>query len=59
MTGLFPEYVVSARRVRAVHLDSFADFVKAGKESYSVETIDFLIVRLNRLLKLLVQRTRE
>jgi hypothetical protein len=36
MTGLFPEYVVSARRVRGVHLESFVDFVKAGKESYRI-----------------------
>ncbi len=36
MTGLFPEYVASARRVRGMRLDSFVDFVKAGRESYRI-----------------------
>ncbi len=36
MTGLFPEYVASAKRARGMRLDSFVDFVKAGKESYRI-----------------------
>ena len=36
MTGLFPEYVASARRTRGLRLDSFIDFIKAGKESYRI-----------------------
>lgn len=36
MTGLFPEYVAGARRVRGMRLDSFVDFVKVGKEAYRI-----------------------
>lgn len=36
MTGLFPEYVASASRTRGLRLDSFIDFMKAGKESYRI-----------------------
>ncbi len=35
LTGLFPEYVASLPR-RGLRLDSFVDYVKAGKESYRV-----------------------
>ncbi len=34
MTGLFPEYVANSRR--AVRLEAFVDFIKAGKESYRI-----------------------
>ncbi len=36
MTGLFPEHVTGVRRSRGVRLESFVDFVKAGKESYRI-----------------------
>lgn len=36
MTGLFPEHVTSVRRSRGIRLESFVDFVKAGKESYRI-----------------------
>lgn len=35
LTGLFPEYVASLPR-KGLRLDSFIDYVKAGKESYRV-----------------------
>jgi hypothetical protein len=35
LTGLFPEYVARIHR-KANRLDSFVDYLKAGKESYSV-----------------------
>jgi hypothetical protein len=36
MAGLFPEHLASARRTRGMRLDSFIDFIKAGKESYRI-----------------------
>ena len=36
MTGLFPEYVSSARRIKSPRLDAFVDFIKAGKKSYRI-----------------------
>jgi hypothetical protein len=36
MTGLFPEHVASVRRTRGMRLESFVDFIKAGKESYRI-----------------------
>jgi len=35
LTGLFPEYVARIHRQKT-RLDGFVDFLKAGKESYSV-----------------------
>jgi hypothetical protein len=35
LTGLFPEYVATLPR-RGLRLDSFIDYVKAGKESYRI-----------------------
>lgn len=35
LTGMFPEYVASLPR-RGLRLDSIVDYVKAGKESYSI-----------------------
>src|SRR5690349_11131258 len=35
LTGMFPEYVVRIHRQKR-RLDSFVDYLKAGKESYSV-----------------------
>lgn len=35
LSGLFPEYVARLPRARG-RLDSFVDYIKAGKESYSV-----------------------
>src|SRR5579884_1394181 len=35
LTGLFPEYIARIHR-NAKRLDSFVDYLKAGKESYSV-----------------------
>jgi hypothetical protein len=36
MTGLFPESLSSWRRFREMRLDVFVDYMKAGKESYTV-----------------------
>ena len=36
MTGLFPESLTSAHRYRQMRLDVFVDYMKAGKESYTV-----------------------
>ena len=36
MTGLFPESVAKASRGKRPQLDAFVDFVRAGKESYSI-----------------------
>jgi hypothetical protein len=36
MTGLFPESVARTRQAKRLHVESFVDFVKAGKESYAV-----------------------
>lgn len=36
MTGLFPESVAKARKARIPRLNSFIDFVQAGKESYAI-----------------------
>lgn len=36
MTGLFPENVARIRQARPPRLESFVDFVKAGKESYAI-----------------------
>jgi hypothetical protein len=36
MTGLFPESLSSPRRFRNLRLDVFVDYMKAGKESYTV-----------------------
>jgi hypothetical protein len=35
LTGLFPEYVAALPR-RGLRLDSFVDYMKAGKESYRI-----------------------
>jgi hypothetical protein len=35
LTGMFPEYVAALPR-RGLRLDSFIDYVKAGKESYRI-----------------------
>ena len=35
-TGLFPEAVVSLPRLRPLSIDTFIDYVAAGKESYAV-----------------------
>ncbi len=35
LTGMFPEYVATLPR-RGLRLDSFIDYVKAGKESYRI-----------------------
>lgn len=35
LTGIFPEYVATLPR-RGLRLDSFVDYVKAGKESYRI-----------------------
>jgi hypothetical protein len=36
MTGLFPESVARVRRTKPPRLESFVDFVRAGKESYAI-----------------------
>ena len=36
MTGLFPESLRGAQRFRQLRLDVFVDYMKAGKESYTV-----------------------
>jgi hypothetical protein len=36
MTGLFPESVARVRRTKPPRLETFVDFVKAGKESYAI-----------------------
>lgn len=36
MTGLFPETVAKVREASPRRLESFVDFVKAGKESYAI-----------------------
>ena len=36
MTGLFPESLSARQRFRQMRLDVFADYMKAGKESYTV-----------------------
>jgi len=36
ITGLFPESVAGQRRLKHLRLDVFVDYIKAGKESYSV-----------------------
>ena len=36
MTGLFPESLSSRQRFRQMRLDVFVDYMKAGKESYTV-----------------------
>jgi len=36
MIGLFPESVAKARQTRQARLDTFVDFVQAGKESYAI-----------------------
>lgn len=36
MTGLFPESLSARRRFRQMRLDVFVDYMKAGKESYTV-----------------------
>lgn len=36
MTGLFPETVARIRKTSSPRLESFVDFVKAGKESYAI-----------------------
>jgi hypothetical protein len=36
MTGLFPETVARIRKASPPRLESFVDFVKAGKESYAI-----------------------
>jgi hypothetical protein len=35
-TGLFPEAVASLPRLRPLSIDTFIDYVSAGKESYGV-----------------------
>src|SRR2546425_6156386 len=35
LTGIFPEYVASLSRKR-LRLDSYVDYIRAGKESYNV-----------------------
>jgi hypothetical protein len=35
LTGMFPEYVATLPR-RGLRLDSFIDYMKAGKESYRI-----------------------
>ena len=35
-TGLFPEAVVSLPRLRPLSIDTFIDYVAAGKESYAI-----------------------
>jgi hypothetical protein len=36
MTGLFPESLGSRQRFRQLRLDVFVDYIKAGKESYTI-----------------------
>ena len=36
MTGIFPESVAGGRRRRQLRPDAFVDYIKAGKESYSI-----------------------
>lgn len=36
MSGLFPESLSTSRRLREMRLDAFVDYMKAGKESYTV-----------------------
>lgn len=36
MTGLFPESVARNSRTKQPRLDAFVDFMRAGKESYSI-----------------------
>lgn len=36
MTGMFPESISSARRLKQMRVDAFVDYARAGKESYAV-----------------------